>query len=315
MRKKKSQANLNTRAVLWIEHHIESFKLSFSRLKKSPAAFISTTLMIAIALSIPISLYLLFSSVRALTYDWNSDKQITLFLKDNVDFAQAQQLTQSISSMQGIANAMAVNKQTALEEFRQQMDLGSLTKSLPENPLPHLIVVNPESTLTDLQSLITLENDLRGLKQVEQVQFDLIWYQRLQAILAVIHRVQWIISIILLLAIGLIIANVVRWEITGRHAEVEIIKLVGASDAYVRRPFLYSGFWLGFTGAVLSLFVVSLCSWLVHQATSKLAALFGNDFDLSRISFGLASSIIISVSMLGVVSAWIAVAHKLKVYR
>ena len=242
MKSKTTKGRLNTLAILWLEHHIDSFKLSFTRATNSPVSFIFTALMIAIAFSIPISFYVVLSSAEKLTSQWDSDKQITLFLTEQVNYSQAQQLADTISGKEEIANAFAVNKQTALDEFKQQMGLESITDNLPQNPLPHLIIANPHTTLSDIESLQALENELRNLKQVQQVQFDLLWFQRLQAMLGVFNRIQWIVSIILLLAIGLIIINVIRWEVTSRHAEIEIIKLVGASDAYVRRPFLYSGF-------------------------------------------------------------------------
>jgi cell division transport system permease protein len=315
MKNKTTQGSLNTRAILWLEHHIDSFKLSFTRAITSPVSFIFTVLMIAIALSIPMSLYVLFSSVQQLTSQWDSDKQITLFLKDNINYTQAQQLAESIAGKKGITNASAINKQTALDDFKQQMGLDSIAVDLPQNPIPHLIIVNPDSTLSDFESLQALENELRNMKQVQQVQFDLLWFQRLQAMLAVIFRIQWIISIVLLTAIGLIIANVIRWEISSRHAEIEIIKLVGASNAYVRRPFLYSGFWLGIAGSILALIIVSIFSWLIQQSTTKLSSLFGSDFQLTSLSVDLASLIIISASLLGVGAAWVAVTHKLKPYR
>jgi cell division transport system permease protein len=314
MKNKITQGSLNTRAILWFEHHIDSFKLSFNRAISSPVSFVFTVLMIAIALSIPMSLYVVFSSVQQLTHQWDSDKQITLFLADNVSYAQAQQLATTIASKSEIVNASVINKQVALDEFKQQMGLDSIAENLPQNPLPHLIIANPEATLSGLESLHRLENELISLQQVQQVQFDLLWFQRLQAMLAMINRIQWIVSIVLLLAIGLIIANVIRWEVTSRHAEIEIIKLVGASDAYVRRPFLYSGFWLGIAGSIAALIIVSLCSWLIQQSTTTLSSLFGSDFQLTSLSIDLAGLIVICASLLGVGAAWIAVTHKLRPY-
>lgn len=314
MKNKSTQSTLNVQAFLWLEHHIDSFKLSFTRAINSPVSFIFTVLMIAIALSIPMSLYVVFSSVQQLTNQWDNDKQITLFLKDSVSYSEAEKIANSITEKDVIANAYAINKNTALDEFKLQMGLDSIAENLPDNPLPHLVIANPESSISDLESLQSLELELSNLKQVQQVQFDLIWFQRLQAILNVINRIQWIVSIVLLLAIGLIIANVIRWEVTSRHSEIEIIKLVGASDTYVRRPFLYSGFWLGLIGSVVALIIVTICSWLIQQSTSKLSALFGSDFQLTSLSIGLAGLIILTASLLGIGAAWVAVTHKLKSY-
>lgn len=312
--KQKDKKQLNASAILWLDHHIDSFKTSFKRNLSAPLAFVFTVLMIAIALAIPMSLYIIFSSVQQLTTHWDGDKQITIFLNDNVSASKADSLAKELVKNALISNAYVVNKAKALEDFQQQMGLDAISSNLPNNPLPHLIIVEPDSSLSDINSLETLENHLTSHQHVQLVQFDLLWFQRLQAILDVINRIQWIVSITLLLAISLIIVNVVRWEVTARHSEIEIIKLVGASDAYVRRPFLYSGLWLGLCGSMLALIIVSASAWLIQLSTTQLAALFGSDFRLASLSIDVSLFIVVCISVLGIVSSWIAVSHKLKQY-
>ena len=314
MKRAQSKKNFHATVILWLEHHIDSFKSSLNKHLSNPLSFTFTVLMIAIAISIPISLYILFSSVQQLTEQWDSDKQITLFLNDNVSVSNAQSVADKISNNKWVSHATVINKQQALEDFKQQMGLDSISADLAENPLPHLIIVEPETSLSDIDSLKTLERELKNLKQVQLVQFDLLWFQRLQAILDVITRVQWIVSIILLIAIALIIANVIRWEVAARHSEIEIIKMVGAPDAYVRRPFLYSGFWLGLSGSILALLIVSMSAWMIEQSTTQLASLFGSDFKLASLPFSLSLLIVMLISLLGVFASWIAVSHKLKQY-
>lgn len=304
----------NASAILWLEHHIDSFKASFKRNFSSPLSFSFTVLMIAIALSIPMSMYIMFSSAQQLTEDWDKDKQITLFLNDDISLSQAQTIANEITDHRFVLNSVVINKKQALQDFKQQMGAETLSTELPSNPLPHLIIVQPETSLSDIQSLQTLEDELKNVAQVQLVQFDLLWFQRLHAMLDIINRIQWIVSIILLFAIALIIANVIRWEVSARHSEIEIIKLVGASDAYVRRPFLYSGFWLGLSGSIVALLIVTLCTWLVQFSATQLADLFGSDFKLAYLSTSLSLLIILSVSFLGVIASWVAVTRKLKHY-
>ncbi len=311
-RRKNKQANAI--AILWFEHHIDSFKTSFKRNITNPLSFAFTVFMIAIALSIPMSIYIIFSSVQQLTQHWDNDKQITLFLNDKVSLTQAQSLAKNIINNPFILNTQVINKKQALEDFKQQMGMNALSADLPDNPLPHLIIVEPKTAVSDIQSLQTLEAELKNIKQVQLVQFDLLWFQRLQSILDVINRIQWIVSIVLLSAIALIIANVIRWEVSARHSEIEIIKLAGAADAYVRRPFLYSGLWLGLAGSLLSLLIVLLCTWLTQLTTTQLAALFGSDFKLSYLTITQSLLIVVSISFLGILASWIAVSHKLKRY-
>ena len=312
--KNKAHKQFNASAILWLEHHIDSFKASLKRNLSSPLSFSFTILMIAIALSIPMSMYIIFSSAEQLTQDWDNDKQITLFLNDDISLSQAQAIANEINSHHLVLSSAVIDKQQALQDFKQQMGAETLSAQLPNNPLPHLIIVQPETSLSDIQALQTLQQELKGIKQVQLVQFDLLWFQRLQAMLDVIHRFQWIVSIILLLAIALIIANVIRWEVSARHSEIEIIKLVGASDAYVRRPFLYSGFWLGLSGSLVALLIVTLCTWLVRFSAVALAELFGSDFTLSYLPVSLSLIVVVTVSVLGVIASWVAVTHKLKHY-
>lgn len=305
---------LNAKLILWIEHHIESLSASFKRNLSNPLSFSFTAAMIAIALSIPMSMYILFSSAQQLTQQWDSDKQITLFLNDNITLKQAQSLAEEIQNNQLIVNSYVIEKQQALEDFKQQMGLDSLSVDLPDNPIPHLIVVEPDTSLSDINNLQTLEDQLKTIKQVQLVQFDLLWVQKLTTMLDLFNRIQWIVSLILLFAITLIIINVIRWEVSARHSEIEIIKLVGASDAYVRRPFLYSGLWLGFAGSVLAILIVTIGSWLIQPKTSQLALLFGSDFEVTTLSTNICLLIVLLLCFVGVVGSWIAVTHKLKKY-
>ena len=306
--------NINAAAVLWFEHHIDSFTTSFKRNLASPLSFFFTISLIAIALSIPISTHIIFDSTQQLTKQWDNDKQITLFLKQHITLTEANKLAEELSSRELVLATKVIDKQQALNEFKKQTGLDAIAEDLTKNPLPHIITIEPETANTSSDKLIDLHTNLSGIKQVEQVQFDLLWFQRLQGILDVIQRIQWLIVCILLFAIALVIANVIRWEVTARHAEIEIIKLVGASDAYVRRPFLYSGFWLAFTGTLLAIIIVALCTWLVETSTTQLASLFSSDFKITTLSFDAACMIIAVMSLLGVFASWLAVTQQLKRY-
>jgi len=307
-------SSLNNKIILWLDHHIASLKSSFKRILSNPLSFSFTIAMIAIALSIPISLYVFFSSVQQLTNEWDSDKQITLFLNDNVSLTKANSLVEEIINFNFVASANVINKQQALDEFNKRMGMGTLSSQLADNPLPHLIIIEPSDTVSDITHLESLKDQLNDLKQVQLVQFDLLWFQRLQAILEVISRIQWLVGSVLILAIALIIINVINWEVSARHSEIEIVKLVGATDAYVRRPFLYSGLWLGMIGSIIAIIIVTMSTWLIEIKTTQLSALFNAEFELASLSAGLCLLIILFLSFLGVTASWVAVTHRLKQY-
>ena len=298
----------------WLLHHVESLRKSFTRILSSPLEFIATTLMIAIAFAIPLCMYIIFASTQQLANQWDSDKQITLFLHKNISLNQANTLAHKILSYKNIRDTAVIDNHTALEEFSHQSGLGAIASDFKDNPLPHIIIVNPDYTVSELTTLKSLEEKLSQLPSVEQVQFDLLWYQRLQAILNIVNQISWMISIVLLAAIGLIIMNVIRWEVSSRHSEIEIIKLIGASDAYVRRPFLYAGFWLGFIGAVIAAITVAIGSWLIQSSTHLLASLFDSDYQITMLSLGVIAILFLCAIVLGIGSAWIAVTQKLKEY-
>ena len=314
MKAKTENKLLINRIVSWLKHHAESLHDSIQRIVTSPLSFIFTVLMIAIAFSIPISSYIFFLSAKQLTQQWDHDKQITLFLKKDISLSQANTLAKDINAKTEIESAIVLDKKTVLEDFKTQTGLASITDNLSSNPLPHLIVATPTDELSHLDELKALQESLENYPQINQVQFDLIWYQRLQAMLVIIKRIQWIVTLLLLTAIALIISNVIRWEVSSRHAEIEIIKLVGATDAYVKRPFLYAGLWLGLVGALAAIIIIACSTWLIQNSSQMLSALFHNDLQLATLPAGAVLLILISASVIGIVSAWIAVTHKLSAY-
>ena len=302
------------RCLNWLKHPSQSLHDSLRRIAISPLAFIFTVSMIAIAFSIPISGYIFFMSVKQLTQAWDGDKQITLFLKKDITLIQATELAKTVSRLAAVETAIAVDKKHVLEDFKTQTGLESITDNLSSNPLPHIIIATPAGGLNKPGQLKSLRENLKNYRQVEQVQFDLIWYQRLQAILVIIKRIQSLVTIFLLTAIALIITNVIRWEVSSRHAEIEIIKLVGATDAYVRRPFLYAGLWLGLTGALLAIIMVAVSRWLIQHSSQALSALLDNQLQLAALPVSALLLILICAGLLGVASAWFAVSNKLGAY-
>lgn len=296
----------------WLQHHIDCAKKSLARLLASPLSFVITILMISIAFIIPAAVYVLFNSVDKLTQHWSSDKQITLFLSNDANLQQAQSLRDKLLARPDIATASVINKEEALKEFKKHTNLGSITDSLPTNPIPHLVIANPNQSLTEFKALQLLYDDLRDVNLVEHVQFDLIWVQRLQATISILYRVLWIITILLLAAVFLIIANVIRWEVASRHDELEIIRLVGGSDAYVRRPFLYSGFWLGLVGATVAIVMVKISGWIIGHSLKQLIMLYSDKAQLASLPAGLVILMLLLGGLFGAAGAWVAVRQRLQ---
>ena len=307
-----SGSSLNISFAYWVQHHAECAKKSLIRLLANPFSFVITILMISIAFTIPAAIYVLFNSAQTLASSWGNEKQITLFLRNDVNLQAAKVLRDKLVKRIDIETVSVISKDEALQEFKQQSNLGTIADSLPSNPIPHIVVANLSKSVTELSDLQKLRDELQKLAQVEIVQFDLVWIQRLQSILEILFRVLWIITILLLAAVGLIIANVIRWEVASRHDELEIIRLVGGTDAYVRRPFLYSGFWLGLLGAGLAILIVKASGLIIGNSVQKLMAVYASEIQLASLPAGLMGLILVLGGLFGTGGAWIAVRQRLR---
>ena len=296
----------------WLKHHIDSAKNSLSRLLASPLSFVITILMISIAFIIPAAVYVVFNSMDKLTHHWSNDNQITLFLRSDATLQQAKSLRDKLLARPDIATSSVVDKEKALLQFKERSNLATITDSLPANPIPHLVVANPKDSLVELGALQLLYNDLLELTIVDHVQFDLIWIQRLQTTINTLYRVLWILTALLLAAVFLIIANVIRWEVASRHDELEIIRLVGGSDAYVRRPFLYSGFWLGTIGAAMAIVIVKISGWIIGNSLEQLLSLYSDEAQLASLPVNLMILMLVLGGLFGSVGAWVAVRQRLQ---
>lgn len=307
-----SASKLNVSLAYWAQHHAECAKKSLRRLLANPFSFVITVLMISIAFTIPAAVYVLFSSAQSLANSWSNDRQITLFLRNEASLHSAQTLRDRLIKRTDIEAASVITKEEALREFNQQSNLGTITDSLPNNPIPHIVIATPSKSVTELAALQALRHDLQKQTNVDLVQFDLVWIQRLQSLLDVLFRVLWIITILLLAAVGLIVANVIRWEVASRHDELEIIRLIGGTDAYVRRPFLYSGFWLGLLGAATAVLIVKLSGWIIAGSVQNLTTIYESELHLATLPASLVILILMMGALFGAGGAWIAVRQRLR---
>jgi cell division transport system permease protein len=293
----------------WLENHRASLVDSLRRLLKQPIGSFFTCLVMAIALSLPMGLSLLLSNVERLGGSWQRAAQISLFMQLDATAAQAEELRAQIAELPEVAAADWISREQALAEFQQQSGLGEALKELPENPLPSVILVTPQRV--DKANLEALRQRLAELPRVEQAQLDLVWVERLTAILKLGEHFVFGLSLLLVLALLLVIGNTIRLHIENRRVEIEVIKLVGGTDSYVRRPFLYMGALYGVGAGLLAWLVLALgLDWL-NAAVVKLAGLYGSDFSLAGVPMADGLSLLSGAILLGYIGAWLAVARHL----
>ncbi|PTU74326.1 permease-like cell division protein FtsX [Pseudomonas mangrovi] len=294
----------------WLESHRASLIDSLRRLARQPIGSFFTCLVMAIALSLPMGLALLLDSVERLGGSWQRAAQVSVYLDLKASEQRGEALRDEIAAMEDVAEAQWISREQALEEFQQLSGLGDALRELPENPLPGVVLVTPREI--DKARLEALRLRLAELPDVNQAQLDLLWVERLSAILKLGERFVFGLTLLLVLALLLVIGNTIRLHIENRRTEIEVIKLVGGTDGYVRRPFLYMGALYGLGAGLLAWAVLAYgLNWL-DQAVVRLAGLYGSDFALLGVPLADGLSLVLGAVLLGYIGAWLAVARHLR---
>lgn len=301
----------NSLITAYFIHHIRVLLGSLGRLTRHPLSTSMTMAVIAIALTLPAGLYLALNNISGLSAGWDSSTKISLFLHANVSQDKAQKLRKRLQLHNEIDKVSMVSKKQGLEQFKQLSGFGDALKFLEDNPLPIVLVVQPIIDINRPDRINRLLKELQGNKLVELAQLDMQWVKRLYALLEIANRVIWAIGSLLGLAVLLIVGNTIRLDIQNRRSEIEVSKLIGASNAFIRRPFLYTGFWYGFSGGLLAWLLTTLSLYMLAEPVEKLALLYHSDFELSGLSLGDASNLILISCGLGLLGSWLAVGRHL----
>jgi cell division transport system permease protein len=271
-----------------------------------------TAMVIGIALALPAGLYLLLANLDRLSGAWEGQAGLSVFLKDEVKADAAAGLAERVRAWPEVAGVTLVTPAQALEEFKQRSGYADVLAALEENPLPVVLLVSPAVNHTDPASAGALQQRLRQLPETDLVQLDLQWLQRLAAILDTARRAVLLVSALLALAVLLMVGNTIRLEIQNRREEIVVTKLIGATNGFVRRPFLYSGIWYGVLGAMLAWLVVELGFRLLEAPVQRLVGLYEGSFELQTQPGQLLLLLLVGGITLGLLGSWIAVGRHLK---
>ncbi|MFT7389392.1 MAG: cell division transport system permease protein [Candidatus Endobugula sp.] len=296
----------------WLAHHRFSCIDSLQRLLATPWQSMLTGLVVAIALVLPALLYLAFDNIRPVGEQWQSHKQISLYIQPKAQSLAVEKLRQRLAKSTAIANVKMITPDMAKQDFLQYSGLGSVLSSLDSNPLPYVLTVQAAETQNTPRQLEDLLSRLAVEPLVESAQLDMQWLRRLQEMMDLAQRV--VLSLAALLAVGvvLIIGNTIRLSIENRRNEIVVIKMVGGTDGFVKRPFLYSGFWYGVVGAILALLLLGIAELWLSVPIQRLAILYDSEYTLSLISLNISGIVVIAACALGWVGAWLSVSRQLK---
>jgi cell division transport system permease protein len=301
---------LSPRTVL--ARHAQVIFESLGRLYRNGLATWMTAMVIGIALALPASLYVLLANLDRLSGAWEGQAGLSVFLKDRIKTDTATDVADRVRAWPEVAEVTVVTPEQALEEFSRRSGFAEVLATLEENPLPVVLLVSPTVNHTDPLSAGALQERLRQLPETDLVQLDLQWVQRLAAILETARRAVLLVSALLGLAVLLMVGNTIRLEIQNRRDEIVVAKLIGATNAFVRRPFLYSGIWYGVLGAALAWLVVELGFWLLEAPVQRLVGLYQGSFELQTQPGRLLLVLLGAGISLGLLGSWLAVGRHLK---
>jgi cell division transport system permease protein len=291
--------------------HMQVMLYSLGQLWRTPAASAMTVLVIGIALALPAGLYVLLKNVEQVSSQWEDASQISLFLQHKTPDNRGQQLAEQLLSWPDINAVHYQSSQDSLAEFRQLSGLDSLLDTLPSNPLPPVIIIQPEPGQHETEALKALLERLQNMQEVELAQLDMQWLQRLRSINQTGERGISILAVLLSLSVLLVIGNTIRLAILSRQAEIRVIKLVGGTNAFVRRPFLYTGFWYGLLGGIIAWLTLLMTLLFINGPVNRLATLYDSQFMLNWLSGQMFIALPLFGTILGVLGAWLAVGRHL----
>tara|TARA_R110001599_G_scaffold353459_1_gene592659 strand:+ start:370948 stop:371802 length:855 start_codon:yes stop_codon:yes gene_type:complete len=276
----------------------------------NPLSSVMTWLVIGIALALPTGLDIALENVSQLGASWDSPAQISLFLQDGISDDRAGELQAELAARGDVAEARFVSRSEALDEFRTLSGFADVLDSLENNPLPHLILVSPTDS-GQQSAAIALRGQLQEHPDVAQAVLDMEWLQKLNGLMELGRRLVLAVGGLLVLGVLLILGNTIRLAIESRREEIVIVKLVGGSNAFVRRPFLYTGLWYGVGGGLFAALLVAVSLWFLAWPVSELAQFYQSEFRLAGLSIMGGLNLIILGGLLGLAGAWLAVTRHL----
>ena len=295
----------------WAARHVGTAAAAFGRLAKQPFSSLMTILVIGVTLALPAAMHLVIKNAQSISASWDNALDFSVYLKADTSSEDAQRLADIIGQRADVAQVTLISAEDAMADFREHSGFGEALDHLTVNPLPHTLVVRPSDANTEL-SMGLLNEELGNLPEADFVQVDTEWVQRFHAMLDILQRAIAMGAGLLGAAILVIIGNTIRLDIQNRREEIEVTKLIGASNAFVRRPFLYTGVWYGLGGGILALALVLYGLFALKDPVARLAGLYNSSFEVLALDF-LESGIIIATSVvLGLIGSWIAVARHMR---
>jgi len=296
----------------WARRHAYSLLSSLGALTRQPIASAMTLVVLAVALTLPTALHVTLENVRAISQSWERLDTLSVFLTEEMNETDARSLGSRLTVWNDIAAVDPISPEQGLREVTGQLNLDTLSEelgdALPDNPLPWVLEITPE----DQTNVPALVNRLEREAGVSSIVVDLKWLERLDALLAVIQQLVMLLAALFAVGVAFIIANTIRMDIQNRREEIEVMALVGATPAFIRRPFLYTGLWYGLLGGTLAWLVIRFGLIALSGPIGELSGSYDADFTLHPPGIEIITLLILGSGLFGVLGSWLVVNQHLR---
>ncbi|WP_392538749.1 permease-like cell division protein FtsX [Legionella sp. 227] len=294
-----------------LSYHLQAAVQSLNLLCRKPLATMMTSIVIAIALALPALFWVFSDNVAKLTASWQRGGHISLYLKPGLSEAEQQLVLQKARETDGVAHVSLKSSTDGLSELTQQEGMQDIMRYLPENPLPALIDVVPALIIDSPAKLDLLARQLQNLSQVDNAKVDMEWISRLHAVLGFAAKFADALLALLAMAVIMIVGTTLRLALHSRQEEIQVLKLIGAKDPFILRPFLYSGVWYGALGAVFAIFMVNIFIFSLGSAVNQLAVAYQMHYPLTGLSMRQILLLVLFAIILGWMGARLSVKRQL----
>ena len=296
----------------WFEQNRTELVASLHRLLNNSFSSLMSIAVVAITLSLPTIMQVAVGNAEQLGQSWEGRPQLSVFLTPGTTESRGLELVLELQDKLEIAQVEFISADQAMEEFKLLSGLGSAVELLPNNPLPPSLLVLPDSEFVSAEATALLRTQLQQIPEAEDVQLDLEWIQRFNSMLNIVRRGAQVVSLLLALTVVLTVSNMIRLAISNRKEEIEIIKLIGGSDAFVRRPFLYQGFLTGLAGALLAALITFVVLLWMSGPIEQLTNLYGTNFETRGLSIRSLGWLILAGAGLGLFASVLSVSQHLR---
>ena len=294
----------------WLDHHGFSIVASLGRMLRKPWATMLTVGVMAVALALPLGLWVVMQNLSRLGGEVQSSRDVAVFLKPEVDAAKAQAIADSLRARGDVAKVDLIAPEQALQQLRAREDLAAAIDALGEDAaraaLPSVLRVSPRG------DELLLAESLKALPDAERVQHDAVWRERLDAWLRFGGRAVLVLAALLGLGALLVVGNTVRLDIQSRREEIGVLQLLGATDGFIRRPFIYLGAWYGLVAGALALGLLFAAEYALREPLQALAESYGSGFALSGVDPLRAAGFLLAATVIGWLGAWLVTGHFLR---